>query len=296
MWPSFGTAAARAFNRSLLRRQLVPILSSLPRPPIGVTTVPVVADLIGALPIARWIYYCVDDLSEWPGLDGRVIAAMERELVRRADVIVAVSETLRGRLAGQGRDSHLLTHGLDLESWSSPEDEPVPELDALERPLVIFWGSIDGRLDASFLDRLGRDLQQGTIVLIGPWSDPPAAVARVPRLVRVNPLPYRRLPAVGRRAGVLVMPYADLPVTRAMQPLKLKEYLATGKAVVARDLPATREWGDCLDLADSAQSFSEAVRRCLEVGINDEQQRARMRLKTEDWSNKTRQFEGWLAS
>jgi hypothetical protein len=36
------------------------------------------------------------------------------------------------------------------------------------------------------------------------------------------------------------MPYADLAATRAMQPLKLKEYLATGRPVVVRDLPATR--------------------------------------------------------
>ena len=34
------------------------------------------------------------------------------------------------------------------------------------------------------------------------------------------------------------MPYADLPVTRAMQPLKLKEYLVTDRPVVVADLPA----------------------------------------------------------
>ena len=38
-----------------------------------------------------------------------------------------------------------------------------------------------------------------------------------------------RAPALAREAAVLIMPYADLPVTRAMQPLKLKEYLATDR-------------------------------------------------------------------
>jgi len=59
------------------------------------------------------------------------------------------------------------------------------------------------------------------------------------------------LARAGSAADVIIMPYADRPVTRAMQPLKLKEYLATGKPVVVRNLPATRGWTDCLDLADT---------------------------------------------
>ncbi len=48
------------------------------------------------------------------------------------------------------------------------------------------------------------------------------------------------LPALAQQASVLIMPYADLPVTRVMQPLKLKEYLATGRPVVAA--PLRRCW------------------------------------------------------
>jgi len=295
MWPSFGSSWERSLNRSLLLRQLAPLAASLPQLPIGVTTVPVIADLVGTLPVARWVYYCVDDLSEWPGLDRRTIHSMESDLIRRADLLVAVSESLQRRLAEHDRESHLLTHGLDLLHWSSPSHESVPELDSLEAPLVVFWGSIDKRLDVSFLDQLGRDLERGTIVLIGPWSDPPRAVGRVPRLVSLKPLSYRRLPAVANRADVLVMPYADLPVTQAMQPLKLKEYLATGKPVVVRDLPATREWVDCLDLVDSPESFSVAVRRRLYTGIDAAQQSARGRLQAEDWRYKAQRFESWLA-
>ena len=41
-----------------------------------------------------------------------------------------------------------------------------------------------------------------------------------------------------------------------MQPLKLKEYLATGRPAVVRDLPATRDWADCLDLACTPEEFA----------------------------------------
>ena len=72
-----------------------------------------------------------------------------------------------------------------------------------------------------------------------PKADPEPGLIQTPRVVYVPPLPYEALPGLAREASVLVMPYADLPVTWAMQPLKLKEYLATGKPAVVRDLPAT---------------------------------------------------------
>jgi glycosyltransferase involved in cell wall biosynthesis len=102
-----------------------------------------------------------------------------------------------------------------------------------------------------------------------------------------------QLPAIGAAADVLIMPYRDIPVTRAIQPLKLKEYLAIGKPVVVRDLPAVRPWADCLEAAASAEEFSRLVRWRLESGLDDKQRQARARLAEESWSAKAKQFEQW---
>ena len=69
MWPWFRSRFDRFLNRRLLLRVLLPVVNSLPTPCDAVTTIPLVADLIGALPVRRWIYYCVDDFGEWPGLE-----------------------------------------------------------------------------------------------------------------------------------------------------------------------------------------------------------------------------------
>jgi hypothetical protein len=78
-----------------------------------------------------------------------------------------------------------------------------------------------------------------------------------------------------------------------MQPLKLKEYLATGKPAVVRNLPATREWDDCLDLVETPEDFSIAVRKRLAEGISPDQSHARERLQRETWAEKARHFEQW---
>ena len=141
------------------------------------------------------------------------------------------------------------------------------------------------------MTRLAADLPRGTIVLVGPQCDCDPALKRTDRVVCLGAVPYEMLPHLAREAAVLIMPYADIPVTRAMQPLKLKEYLATGKPTVVRDLPATREWRDCLDLAATAEAFSAAVRLRLTTGLPEDQRRARARLKAEGWAAKARLFE-----
>ena len=289
MWPWLTRKIDRRINRELLLRQLGPVVRNMPALPVAITALPVVAELMGSLPVRRWVYYCVDDFGQWPGLDRKTMARLEKIVVEKADTIVAVSENLRARLKSMGRDSELLTHGVDTQVWASHGD-PLPEITGLERPLVVFWGVVDRRMDTTWVRQLSADLTMGTIVLAGPSNDPDPALRSLPRVRMTGPLAFGQLPTQAREAAVLVMPYADQPVTRAMQPLKLKEYLATGRPAVARNLPANLEWADSLDLTDSAAEFSRLVRRRLETGPDPAQSLARTRLTEEGWAMKARRF------
>jgi glycosyltransferase involved in cell wall biosynthesis len=264
---------------------------------VVVTTLPLMADLVGRVRAARWVYYCVDDFSVWPGLDGRTMRNMEAELVARVDVAVAVSEPLRAHLARLGRPAHLLTHGVDLDFWRAPAAaELPPALDALTglpEPLVVYWGVIDPRTDPAFVAALGAALPAGTVLFVGPRDGPAPEWLRGPRVRSLPPVPFAALPALAARARVLIAPYADLPVTRAMQPLKLKEYLATGKPVVVRRLPATADWADCVDAVDTPEAFARAVLDRLAGGVPEGQRSARLRLAGEGWAAKAAQFERW---
>lgn len=297
MWPSFRSRFGRALNRRLLARALRPGAGRGP-PPVVVTTLPVTADLVGAFPAARWVYYCVDDFAAWPGLDAPTLRALEAELVPKVDVAVAVSETLQAHVARLGKPAHLLTHGVDLAFWRAPVPaEPPAALRALAGvpgPLVVYWGVIDRRTDLAFVRAVSAALPAGTILFAGPRDAPDPELARVPRVRLLPPVPFADLPALAARAGALIAPYADLPVTRAMQPLKLKEYLATGKPVVVRHLPATAGWADCCDVAAAPGAFAAAVAARLATGLPDAQRAARARLESEGWAAKAGHFERWL--
>ncbi|RUL84196.1 glycosyltransferase [Tautonia sociabilis] len=296
MYPGFRSPWQRRFNAFQMARAIHSALG--PRQPgehrVVITTLPITADLPERLDVDRWVYYCVDDYSAWPGLDGPTLDRMERELVPKMDRIVAVSETLRDRLASFGAPSGLMTHGIDPEHWSAGPDASSWEApawwDELPGPKIVFWGVVDRRLDASWCLAIAD--QCGPLILFGPQQSPDPVLARHPRIRMPGPIPYADLPALAARSDVLVMPYADLPVTRALQPLKFKEYLATGRPVVARRLPAIADWSDAADLVDSADEFVSATTIRAGQPIPDRQRIEReQRLAGEGWAAKAAAFE-----
>jgi hypothetical protein len=352
MYPGFRRGWQRRLNRRLI---VSAVHAALPpreagRVRVALTTLPITADLAlpaseGGLDVDRWVYYCVDDFSVWPGLDADVMRLMEAELVRRVDAAAAVSEVLVANLGKMGKPATLLTHGIDLAHWglagasgvsgggasgggggaaaaggSAQTDSPAqPQLPGGQmlrprlpdwwpgdrRPMVLFWGLIDPRLEVSWCRALAADPRfRGQIVLVGPQQSADPALGTLPGVLLPGPVEYERLPALAQAADVLVMPYRDMPATQAMQPLKFKEYLATGKPVVARRLPSTQAWSDAADLVDTAGEFVEAVlarsanslptATLPGAGVPGGQVQARARLSAETWAHKARILESLL--
>jgi glycosyltransferase involved in cell wall biosynthesis len=157
-------------------------------------------------------------------------------------------------------------------------------------PRAVFWGVVDRRLDTEWLTRLAASPQIGSIILVGPQQNPDPAILSLPKVVATGSMPMADLPSVAALADVLVMPYRDEAVTRAMQPLKLKEYLATGRPVVVRALPATESWRDCCDVVGAADVFVDATVARIGGTIPLHQSAARRRLADESWQAKAEAF------
>jgi glycosyltransferase involved in cell wall biosynthesis len=291
MWPWIASPAARRINRRLLASQLTPLLRCEARW-TAVTTIPIAAVVLDSLPVERWVYYCVDDFSVWPGLDGQTLLDLERAVVERADEIICASDSLAERIGRLGRTSRVITHGVDCDFWASGQGKLLvaSEIAPAPGPRAVFWGVVDRRLDTDWLIRLSASPDIGSIILVGPHQNPDPAIFSLPKVVATGAMPMADLPAVAAAADVLVMPYRDEAVTRAMQPLKLKEYLATGRPVVVRSLPATDSWGDCCDVTSSADEFVAVTATRARGTIPDCQIAARRRLVAESWKSKARSF------
>ncbi len=234
--------------------------------PVVLVTVPTAAGAVGRLGEAASVYYRVDDFSRWPGYAHKAIERGERRLAERVDgVLYTASALAPGGFAGAIRR---LDHGVDVAHFSRARERP-PELDR-DGPVLLFAGRIDERIDATLLRGL-----PGTVVLVGRAAGPvPSGVVHLPEV------PYRDLPAWLAAADVLLLPYRRGGWTDTIQPLKLREYVASGTPVAATALPEVVRADLGVHVASGPADFAAAVQSALDDGRSARERRSAVAAHT----------------
>jgi glycosyltransferase involved in cell wall biosynthesis len=125
-------------------------------------------------------------------------------------------------------------------------------------PRIGYYGSIEDWLDYELLEELHKKTGF-SIVLIGPVKSKQAKrLARNKQVFLLGPKSYRELPAYLAHFSVCILPFKDTELTRTVDPVKVYEYLAAGKDVIATPLPALSKHEGLLTKAVPAE-FCAAV-------------------------------------
>ena len=159
---------------------------------------------------------------------------------------------------------------------------------------------VASKVDFDLLERLSAELPDATVLLVGP-----ADGAERERLLRldarpnvrwVGHRPYGELPRYVAAFDVALIPYVENDYTRSCFPLKLFEYLAAGKPVVAAGLPELRGMEPDVVVAGEPQEFFAAVRAALELrGETDVARRAALASEN-TWETRTDRLLGLVES
>lgn len=122
------------------------------------------------------------------------------------------------------------------------------------------------RLDIDVLVEAAKLRPSWSFVLIGPDLLEPADRGRLLGLANVHHLGVRPHPAIrGYLEGldVCLVPHRDTEFTRSLDPLKLYEYLATGRPVVATPVAIVAELKSHIALASTAEELVVAAERAI---------------------------------
>ena len=291
MLPGSRSRAVRAFNARSVTRKVSAMMRSLGMEnPIVVTTVPNASEYPELLKGRKVVYYCVDDFSLWPGLEADVVTEMETRLVDRTDCIITASETLLQRLSKSGKPTRLLTHGVDLELFSTPAKYELPTLKDIPTPRVGFFGLIDGRMDWELLIPLVKRMPEVSFVFAGPVDASAAELPQLENIHFIGRVEYRELPKFVAGLEALMLPYRTGELSEAISPLKLKEYLATGKPVVSTPIAEARRWSDVICNAETVVEWNDVLSRLGDRLPNLPRLADDRRLFKESWKHKADKF------
>jgi glycosyltransferase involved in cell wall biosynthesis len=265
--PLPGSRVVAALNKRLLVRQIKRVLRGMPQRPVQVWSfAPDVDFLCGAFEEEFFVYYCVDEFSEFAGYDREAILAAEARLAARADLVIVTSQALCEAKQRLNPRVALVTHGVDYEHFARAQgtDVAIPEEVAeLPRPMLGFWGLIEGWVDVDLIAAIAHVMPHWSIVLIGRFAADVSALEELANVHMLGQRPYEQLPAFAKGFDVGIIPFRVNDLTRAVNPIKLREYLSAGLPVVSTPMSEVERYVPHVSVATDAAGFVAACERMI---------------------------------
>lgn len=180
-----------------------------------------------------------DLMDEWSsGLGGTWYSSgIEDRLIATSDLLVATSLELKEVLERRapGRSVLLLPNAVNLELFDSSRTYPRPSDLPTHRPIIGYVGSMYGQwFREDLVLEVARRYPEASVVVVGDhrqrFRDPPE------NLYTLGLKPHTQIPAYVANFDVCLIPFDPVPLIQATSPLKVFEYLALGKPVVATSM------------------------------------------------------------
>jgi glycosyltransferase involved in cell wall biosynthesis len=231
------------------------------------------------------IYYCVDDYAALPDVDARVVAELDAHLTACADqVFVASSRMLRAKASRRG--IAVARHGVDVALFRTAADPCLPvapgALD-LPRPIVGFYGLIEDWIDLDLIADLAERRPAWTFLMIGRLAVDAGRAGRLANVVFAGPQPYTDLPRWSKAFDVAIVPYRLTRQVVNAAPLKVREYLAAGRPVVAVPTPDIERFAGLVRLASGCDQFLAAIDAALREDNDTDRTRRMEAMAAMSW-------------
>lgn len=217
------------------------------------------------VPAVAILYDCMDHHDGFSNM-GSMVADLERRLFQTADTVIVSAKRLYEMAAEAGsRSIVMVPNAAAYAHFASPPANSFK--DDQGRSVIGYFGAIADWFDVDLVRKVAMALPDCLILLVGADSaDVKGRLADLSNVVLVGEVPFEKVPFYLYGFDVCTIPFILNDLTRATNPVKVYEYLAAGRPVVATALPELQqsEFEGLVQVALDHEEFIRAVRRALE--------------------------------
>jgi len=237
------------------------------------------ADTLGWFDAIITIYHVSDLFEECP-YTGRkeILHRREQTLRDKSDVLVCVSKKLYELNMVRGCNVLYLPHGVDFELFQQAASNGrwPEELADIKRPIVGYYGTLTHHNDLESLLWCAEKLPDVSFVFAGETTDGDfSELMRQPNVYFLGKLPYERIPHLCACFDVCMLHWKMTEWIKYCNPLKMFEYMASGKPIVSVPIEEVMQYSDIISIASTKEQFPNAIQWELQ---NDTPERASKRI------------------
>lgn len=251
---------------------------------------------LSVLPCAVTGYH-IDDEYSFSSVE-RPTDPAELRVISAVNEVFAISPALLEKKGKINPNTTFAPEGVDYSAFATPVPEPT-DIACISRPRIGYSGFLKKQLNWSLLLHLAERHQEWSFVFVGAskHGEIQEVVSRLSRLPNVHFLGSKstqKLASYPQHFDVCTMPYCLDDYTKYIYPLKLHEYLASGRPVVGAPIRSLQEFTHVVRLATSLDDWSKAIEESLlPESLTPEQVCARRRVAYHyDWNILIRSLAG----
>ena len=207
------------------------------------------------------IFDCLDDYTSF----GNVINERKKEeisLISSSDLVLTTSSYLLRKVTKETSRSLFLPNAGEFKHFNQAETGFLK----YKKPIIGYFGSISDWFDTDLIEYLAKNRPQFTFVMIGHTFG--ADIRKFKELSNVHFIgerPYSELPKYLHDFDACLIPFKMISLIEATHPVKIYEYFAAGKPVIATNMPELHSMSDMCYLAENKEDFLKK----LDLAVNE---------------------------
>lgn len=211
----------------------------------------------------------------------REIRRRSESILGHADIVFAVSKELHSELVKKKEKTFFIPHGVDFSLYEKEIELPSHinrSLHRLSHPIVGYVGTVQAKIDFDLLCHLKENHPEWTLLLVGREHINNEidkvkfeTLKKMKGVCHIGHVSPELIPGILEHVDVCTIPFKINELCYYTSgPLKLWEYLAAGKPIVAVDQGTPFECASLIRLADSKEEFVDNVAKALKEDTDRE--------------------------
>ena len=212
------------------------------------------------------IYDCMDDALAFTNKDSykENLFHWEAALISKSEIVICSSQHLQDKICSRyaiKTKTVVINNAIDIPKNDQVQILPdginkiINDLSEMKFPMV-YIGAISDWFDFDLILKTLSVFDDVSLVLIGPCD---TEIPNHERIVLFSPISRKYIFNIMLYAKILVMPFKVNELIKSVNPVKLYEYIFTGKPIVAPLYGETVKFGPFVKLYDSTSKFLDII-------------------------------------
>jgi GT2 family glycosyltransferase len=242
------------------------------------------------------VYDCMDNHV---GFDNNFkLKLKEENLIKNSNLLITTSNYLFNQYKHFNKNNILIRNACEFDFFNKFEKTQFEKPKDLQKgggkKIIGYYGALANWFDLKILENIAIKHFDKEVVLIGNCSYQPLIklAQKYHNIHLLGEKNYKDLPSYLYFFDVCIIPFVLNDLIKATDPVKLYEYFAMGKKVVATKMPEILKFKEYLWFAEGSEDFSNKIEIALNHKDTEEEVNQRIKISQKNtWSDRCNQLE-----